>query len=123
VDDVELPGMSVNLFEQEQMMRPVIDARSAQPQRLLAARHQSGAGGGIPAGEQRDLMPLLHELFGQVGDDAFGPAIQLRRHAFTQRGDLGDAHDGIRNYKSDALLPGGLGRSIGTLTVALGKQV
>jgi hypothetical protein len=103
VDDVELPGVPVNLFEQEQMMRAAIDARSAQPQRPIAARHQPGAGGGIPAGEQRDLMPLLHKLFGQVGDDAFGPAIQLRRHAFTQRGDLSDTHDAICHYKSDAL--------------------
>src|ERR1700722_6959834 len=51
-----------------------------------------------PGGEQRDVMTEAHELFGDVRDDALGATIELRRYAFVQRCNLGDAqtrHRGI----------------------------
>jgi hypothetical protein len=44
------------------------------------------------AGEQRDVVPLLDELLGQIGDDPFRAAVQPGRHAFDERCDLGNFH-------------------------------
>ena len=45
-----------------------------------------------PLANKRHVVPLTHQLFGQIGDDAFGPAIQARRHAFDQWGNLSNSH-------------------------------
>ena len=37
-------------------------------------------------------MPPPHEFFGQIGNDPLGPAVEARRAAFGEWGDLGDLH-------------------------------
>jgi hypothetical protein len=61
---------------------------------------QFGAGLRIPGGEQRDVMTEAHELFGDVRDDALGATIELRRYAFVQGCNLGDAQTRHRRLVS-----------------------
>jgi hypothetical protein len=46
----------------------------------------------VTAREQRHLVPEFDQLVDQPGDDPLSAAIELRRDAFGQRCDLGDAH-------------------------------
>ncbi len=46
----------------------------------------------VAAREQGNVMPLPHQLFGQIRDDPLGAAVEPGRHTFNQRGDLRDLH-------------------------------
>jgi hypothetical protein len=63
-----------------------------QPKRPLRTTHQFRAGPRIAAGEERHLVALRHQLFRQIGNDPFGTAVEARRAAFGERGNLGDLH-------------------------------
>jgi hypothetical protein len=56
-------------------MRQGLTAIRITPQGTIASWDQSGRGFGIAAGEERDVVAQPHEFFGQVGNDAFCPAI------------------------------------------------
>ena len=93
VQDVESSARVAHLVEHQHVIRDgIVDAR-VEPQR---AGHATGtqlrAGDRIAAGEQGHVVALAHQLFGQVGDDTFGSAIESRRHAFHQRRNLRDFH-------------------------------
>src|SRR5262249_34310826 len=47
---------------------------------------------GVAAGEQRDVVSLVDELFGKVRNDAFGAPVEFGRHPFEKRGDLSNPH-------------------------------
>src|SRR5688500_18490748 len=53
----------------------------AKAEGLIADGNEAGTGHRVTAGKQRHLMPLTHELFGQVGDDALCTTVKPGRHA------------------------------------------
>jgi hypothetical protein len=69
-----------------------LQRRGVQPDGLVAHRGQSGGGLRLGAGEQRHVMAQGHQRVGQVRHHPLGAAVQLGRHGFVQRGDLGDTH-------------------------------
>ncbi len=48
--------------------------------------------GDVARGEEGDVVPLLDEFLGEIGDDPFRASVQPGRHAFEQRSNLGDFH-------------------------------
>ena len=74
-----------HFIEHHEMMCDLIDATSVESQRFWAARNQIRRRNGIAARKQSDFMPLLHEFFGQIGNDPLGPTVELWRHAFVKR--------------------------------------
>ena len=46
----------------------------------------------IAGGEQAHLVSAPDELLGDQRNDAFGPAVQFRRHRLRQRSQHGDPH-------------------------------
>ena len=61
-------------------------------ERALAAGDQLGAGAGIPAREERHVVPGAHELLGEIRDDPLRPAIKLRWDSLHERRNLGNPH-------------------------------
>ena len=51
-------------------------------------------------------MPLLHEFFGKVGNDAFCAPVELRRHAFVKWSDLSDPHGDVSRLKASSASTG-----------------
>ena len=49
-------------------------------------------GPGVAAREQRDIVAEPHQLVYHPGDHTLGAAVELWRHAFGKRSELGDAH-------------------------------
>jgi hypothetical protein len=68
----------------------ILLARKAQC--LRTGRMQLGAGLRVAGGEERHVVAAVHEFLGAVGDNALGTTIELRRYAFVQGRNLGDAH-------------------------------
>ena len=56
------------------------------------AGHQLGGCEGVFACEQGNVVALPHQFFSQVGDNAFGAAIETRGYALEERCDLRDFH-------------------------------
>lgn len=67
-----------------------IDTFPVQAQRRRRDGDQLSLGYRISAGEKRDLVAHLHELFCQVRDHAFGAAIEARGNALVKWCDLSD---------------------------------
>ena len=93
VDDVEAGDVLEDQLHQPDVVRQRLPAVRVAPQGPRAGGDQLRRCLRVAAGEQRDLVPQPHQLFGQVGDDTLRAAVQLRRHALIQRGDLCDSHD------------------------------
>ena len=74
------------------MRRHRVAQAGVEAQRLRTHRLQFRTRYGIAAGEQRHVVAHGHQLVGQECHDALGAAIQLRRHGFRERRDLGNAH-------------------------------
>jgi hypothetical protein len=92
MQNVEFLDSLAHLVEHEHVVGDgVLDGR-IEPQRGHGAAGELGGGDGIAAGEQRHVVPELHQFFGQIGDDPLGAAIQARRHALHQGGDLRNTH-------------------------------
>ena len=53
---------------------------------------QASAGSRVTAREQSHLMAEANQLFREIGNDAFSAPIELGRHTFMKRSDLGDSH-------------------------------
>ena len=70
---------------------PVADVR-IEPQRTRPGRVQFGRGGGVAGSEQSDVVPHLHQGFGERIHDTLAAAVKLRRHGLEQGRNLGDTH-------------------------------
>ena len=92
VNHVEFVGAASQLLELEGDVDQGFPDRRVQTQSCRNDRMQLCRGHGVAAREQRDVMPLPHQLFGQVRDDALGAAVELWRHTFNERCDLRDSH-------------------------------
>lgn len=53
----------------------------------------------VTAGKQRYVVSELHQRVGKVGDNPLGASVELWRHGFDQRGDLGDFQRTIRGAR------------------------
>ena len=82
-----------------------------------AAGTRLGLGLRVAAGEQGHVVAELDQRVGQVGDDALGAAIEPRRDAFVQRGDLGDLHDSRARVSGPGLTPGNVAMSAGLIII------
>ena len=71
---------------------------AGQPEGARHHRLQPGPGDGIPGCEQRHLVTRGDQLLGQPGYHPLGSAIQGRRNAFHQGGDLCNSH--VRNLRA-----------------------
>jgi len=91
MDHVVLRRAAEHLLHQHEVQRQRLRMAMVEPQRALPYREQLRGGGGIAAREQRHPMPGAHELFGQVGHDALGTAVQPRWNTFIQGRHLCDA--------------------------------
>src|SRR5690606_606828 len=92
VHDVEFVHACEYALQHHDMARKRIAAIGIEPNRGAADRHVLRRRHRSAAREQRDVVPLAHELVRQIRDDAFGASIQLRRYALIKRGDLRDTH-------------------------------
>ncbi len=92
VKDVELWRHFPHLVEHHHVVGNGIAHRWIEPQRLRAARHQLCGGDGLPAGEQRDIVALGHQSFGEIAGNSFRASVEARRHTFDQRSNLRDSH-------------------------------
>ena len=100
MDDVERIGAARDAIHHDQMVGKRILAFGIEPQRPVARRPQHRRGPRIAAGEQRHLVALTHQLFGQIGNDPLGAAIKLRRAALVQGRNLRDPHCGTSSIIS-----------------------
>ncbi len=91
MDHVEFVRDVPDAFEHPGENGVPVDGR-CPGQRSIADRHQFGGGDRIAAGKQGHVVTLPHQFFRQVGDDPFGAPVELRRHALTQRSNLGNFH-------------------------------
>ena len=100
VNDVEFVGARGHAFELRDVMDERVRNLAVVPQRARAARHERGRSGRIGAREQRHLVAARDERLGQVVDDPLGGAVTRGRHAFVERGNLGNTHGiGSRNRR------------------------
>ena len=81
----------------------ILDAR-IKPQRDFARGLEPRGSARIAAREKGHLMPPPHEFFGEIGNDPLRSAVQARRAAFGEGGDLGNLH---RRYSIRGLAEGG----------------
>lgn len=92
VQDVKAGREPFYLLHHHQVIGNVLPHIGVKPQSLPATGEEAGGGLGIAAGKQRYVMSLPDQFVCQVGDDAFCSAIEPRRHALNERGNLGDLH-------------------------------
>jgi hypothetical protein len=92
MDDVEVVGVFIDVREHWELEERSEVLLARQAQRLRTGRMQFGAGHRIASGEQGHIVTAAHKLLSDVRDDALGAAIKLRRYAFVQGRNLGDAH-------------------------------
>jgi hypothetical protein len=81
-----------------------VAALGVQPQGGSARGYEAGCRHRVAAGEQCDLVPVLHQGFCEVGDDPFGAAVAAGGHRLIEGGDLGNA---ITHAPLDSLAPRG----------------
>src|SRR5690348_2855151 len=89
---VEFAGLPGHRFQQRGRSCSWIRARPTEAKRAGPNRMQSAAGSRISAREQGHLMSKLDEFVDQPGDYPLRAAIEFRRNAFGQWGDLCNAH-------------------------------
>ena len=94
VDDVEILGPLRNRLQQDGTDGTRIGALSSKAKRARPDRVKLAARPRIAAREQRNVVSEFDQFVDQPGDHPLRPAVELRRHAFGQRSDLGDAHNG-----------------------------
>src|SRR5208283_1194506 len=86
----------------------VIGGDPVLARRIEADRHRPDwlelrASHSLAGSEQRHVVALRHQLFGQPRNDALGSTVQRRRNGLEQRRDLGNAHDYIHLFCRVAL--------------------
>ena len=95
-------------FHHQHVGREMVAARAVEPQGAGPDRHQPAGRPRIGGREQGHLVAEPHELLGQVRDDALGAAVQLRRHALEERGNLRNSHKLVSCGTPFIRLPGRL---------------
>src|SRR5215831_4733573 len=92
MQDVESCGETLYLFQHCQVIGDMLANPRIEPKGSLTTCHQPSGRLGIAARKKSDVMPLPHQFLGEVGDDAFGAAIEARGHAFDEGSDLSYFH-------------------------------
>ena len=69
VDEVEVLRLLKNLLQEEKVMGELVRTPVIEAQPLRARGHETSAGDGIAAGEERHLMALADQSLSQVRDD------------------------------------------------------
>ena len=93
--DVEFLRALSYLVNHHHEVRRGVAHRTIEAKRTVATRSQLGAGDGVPARKERHIVSKPDKFFRQVGNDPFGAAVETRRNAFYQRGNLCDFHNDI----------------------------
>ena len=91
VDDIELTCLASHSVQHDQQAGGMITDPS-QPEPLRNALNKFGRCLGIPACEQRHVVPLTHEFFGEPGNHPFRTAIELWGYGFGQWRHLSNSH-------------------------------
>src|SRR5580692_2002642 len=90
--DVEILASGFEkLCEHSQLQRASEFRLAVKSQRLRAPGNEVRFCLRITGSEQRNFMTTTYEFFGDVRNHALGAAIESRRHAFIERGNLCDA--------------------------------
>jgi hypothetical protein len=89
---VEFVGMAAHFIQHHDVIRQRVLHVRIESQCARSAGHQCRRSPRIRTCKQRHLVALSHEFLGQVRDDAFGAAIELRGHALIERRNLCDPH-------------------------------
>ena len=76
MDDIEVIGRLDHLVEHDDVMRERIAAIGVETKTSLRRSMEPGARRRIAGREQRDAMALPNELIGQIGNNAFGAAVE-----------------------------------------------
>ena len=95
VKDVEFLCALSYLVNHHHEVRRGVAHRMIEAKRAVTTRNQLGAGDGVPARKERHIVAMPDKFFRQVGNDPFGAAVETRRNAFYQRGNLCDFHNDI----------------------------
>ena len=90
VNHVKVMCHREHFFEHENMVSELVYALLVEPQGPGAARYQSSCGFGVSAGEKSNVVPLVHQLLGEVRNDSFSATVELRRNALVKWGHLCD---------------------------------
>src|ERR1044072_2070283 len=92
MDDVEIVGLSAYLLQHHQMIGQGVLDSGIESQSHLGAADKLGGSPRIAAGEKGDVVALMNELFGEVGNHPLSAPVEARRYAFHQRGNLRYPH-------------------------------
>ncbi|MCY1295328.1 hypothetical protein D9M70_446650 [compost metagenome] len=92
VQHVKAAGTRHDAVQHHHVIRQRIAHARIQAQRHVGARYQFGTRGRVPTCEQRDVMALPHQFFGEVGNDALRAAIEAGRAALGKWCNLRNLH-------------------------------
>ncbi len=92
VDDVVEMSFIEDAVDHQQVMHQIVPRDPAEPERPVANRLQGGAGQGIAAGVKGDVVSEPDKFFGEIGDNPFRAAVQLRGDALDQWSNLCNSH-------------------------------
>jgi hypothetical protein len=84
VNDVEGFGHLTYFVQHNHVVGDHISHAWILAQGLVAASNEPRSRDRLFAGKQSDLVPLRHQFLGEVGYDAFGAAVALRRYSLDQ---------------------------------------
>ncbi len=84
MQDVEVVGLLADAIEHQHIIGNRVTDAGVEPERLGHAGYEVGGGDRVAAREQGYVMTKAHQLFGEIGDDPLGAAVQPGRDAFHQ---------------------------------------
>ena len=117
---VELAGTLPYLLQHQYIVGEWIADLRIETQASLGASDKFRRSLGVTAGKQGDLMTLPYEFLRDVGDDPFGPPVQLWRHRFYKGCNLCDFHAALPSSRElDLSLAHDLADEGSSLTKAL----
>ena len=93
MDHVEFVPALANLVQHGEVGGEVgFRGRWIETDRLIADRDEPGFSVGVGAGEQRHLVPKIHQGVAKMSNHPLGAPVEFRRHGFIEGSDLGDFH-------------------------------
>ncbi len=92
MQDVEILRIAADPVEHEHVVGDRVVDIGVETQRHRRAADQVGGGDRVPAGKQRHLVALPHQLIREVGYNSLGSAIKPRWHALDERTNLRNFH-------------------------------
>ena len=93
--NVEFLCALAHLINHQHEVRNDVAHGRIKAKRASTTGSQLGAGDGVPACKERHIVAKPDEFFGQIGNDPLSAAIETRRNALNERGDLCDFHDDL----------------------------